>query len=303
MKKLLILLIAVMLCGCAKEETPEAVDAAIIYNDIKLDRDALRLLFDYYVQQENAVCEPLYGKNFWNDIYSEGRTYAQYACENIFFNELLNLLALSDHYDKLADRADVNVSDEYVKRVCAAANITGSEDTVRAVLTIYEKAKAVRASCVPEDELSEEEYRVCSICEAVFNDAQSADKMYDRLKAGENFLILMLSAPEHISRTCSRADTDAKYADTVFSLKRGEYSDVYEKNGRFVITYMSEPMVQPLSDENRKEMIEELTRAAFMKICARENESASVIMDKEFYASLKPEYSDDRTLLEVMFVE
>ncbi|MCR5742621.1 MAG: hypothetical protein K6F92_02670 [Lachnospiraceae bacterium] len=300
------ILSAAILTGCAAETEYDIDNTALVYNDMEISKETMNLFYNYAMQKENMAMAPIYGTSFWNEqVSSSGTNYATYMHNTIFYNEVVNVLALCEVYDEsgydVVDEAAISDESARCFEELSKAGIETSVTDVNTFLTLIDKADYVRNLSVTDGELSEEEYRVVTVYEAYFDRLSDARRFYKQLENGEGFLKILSDASEVITANYSRdSDITDIYKDILFKLKDGEYNGILETGDRYFIVYMAQTFNEELSQKHCEELKKQMLDAVWTAKCATQNQKARIVLNYDYYDTLVFSYSDETTLATIL---
>ena len=226
--------------------------------------DAKVILMNYQKEYSN-----LYGIDMWEHDYGQEQSLEDYIKD-------LTLAQMAQVYtlDVIASEKEVTLSEDEQKKVTDAAKtyLDGLDDTERDYVGVNEKQaeklfeRYLLADKLYESlktdvnqEVSDDEARVMRVKQIYTTDQAKAQSYLAQLQGGTDFETLAQTANEAdtVDITVNRTTFSDEIIQKLFALTDGGITDIIEADNGYYIFYCSSAFDAELTDEHKKDVLEQ----------------------------------------------
>lgn len=299
-KTLYIALIAIsmMFSACKASEIAEPVENFMAVGKVNISIPAAKLYFYAFEKKELDNYKKI-SSGLWEKVIGDnGLTYGTYQKEVVFYENIINLLALASMYE---DEKVLSVAENEMLEKAAEAFLTEISSTdielleleqgdVYQLFKLQYEAGLMEQSYIKEwqDVISEEEYRVCLVQKNEFLTASDADEFYSKYM--DSFLTegTGITWNEYsIMNVDKESDLDERQLSAIMSLKNGEITHPFSEDDIFVIYEMMNIYDEDLSSARKKEIIASQMKKTWQTACKKYLETAMTHYNAESWSELK----------------
>lgn len=260
-----VLACSAMLGAC--ENPMEAVVAKPVFKvgiESCSKNDAKVILMNYQKEYSN-----LYGIDMWEHDYGQEQSLEDYIKD-------LTLAQMAQVYtlDIIASEKEVTLSEEEQKKVAEAAKtyLDGLDNTEREYVGVSEKQaeklfeRYLLADKIYESlktdvnqEVSDDEARVMRLKQIYTTDQAKAQSYLTQLQGGTDFetLAQTVNEADAVDITVNRSTFSDEITQKLFALADGEITDIIEADNGYYIFYCSSAFDAELTDEHKKDVLEQ----------------------------------------------
>ncbi len=260
-----VLACSAMLGAC--ENPMEAVVAKPVFkvgSESCSKNDAKVILMNYQKEYSN-----LYGIDMWEHDYGQEQSLEDYIKD-------LTLAQMAQVYtlDIIASEKEVTLSEEEQKKVAEAAKtyLDGLDNTEREYVGVSEKQaeklfeRYLLADKIYESlktdvnqEISDDEARVMRLKQIYTTDQAKAQSYLTQLQGGTDFetLAQTVNEADAVDITVNRSTFSDEITQKLFALADGEITDIIEADNGYYIFYCSSAFDAELTDEHKKDVLEQ----------------------------------------------
>ena len=226
--------------------------------------DAKVILMNYQKEYSN-----LYGIDMWEHDYGQEQSLEDYIKD-------LTLAQMAQVYtlDIIASEKEVTLSEEEQKKVAEAAKtyLDGLDNTEREYVGVSEKQaeklfeRYLLADKIYESlktdvnqEVSDDEARVMRLKQIYTTDQAKAQSYLTQLQGGTDFetLAQTVNEADAVDITVNRSTFSDEITQKLFALADGEITDIIEADDGYYIFYCSSAFDAELTDEHKKDVLEQ----------------------------------------------
>ena len=112
-----------------------------------------------------------------------------------------------------------------------------------------------------DTEVSDDEARVMELEQIIVSDSDTAAELLERLESGSDFSTLASSYSESdtVSIEVDRTYYEEDIIEVLFALSDGEYSEILEIDGSYLLFYCTDSYDEELTEENKSKVLETRT--------------------------------------------
>lgn len=226
--------------------------------------DAKVILMNYQKEYSN-----LYGIDMWKHDYGQEQSLEDYIKD-------LTLAQMAQVYtlDIIASEKEVTLSEEEQKKVTEAAKtyLDGLDDAEREYVGVNEKQteklfeRYLLADKLYESlktdvnqEVSDDEARVMRVKQIYITDQAKAQSYLTQLQGGTDFetLAQTVNEADAVDITVNRSTFSDEIIQKLFALTDGGITDIIEADNGYYIFYCSSAFDAELTDEHKKDVLEQ----------------------------------------------
>ena len=296
---LLLIISILLLCACGSSSEVKYDELPFMtVGDTSISIPAAKLYFYAFEKREEAAGAKTGGTPWDRVIYSDGNiTYADYVKEVLFYENLINSLALSAMFDEENELTSQEVSDvrnkaskfydliEESDKKALGLQLKDVEELL--VLDLKSSLKEKEYLGEKEKALSEEEYRVCMVQKYIFESIDDAESFLGSISGEKNEPDNSLAKDSLIINIDKQTDIPTEQIKDIFGLKNGEFSKVYEEDDEYIVYLMLNVFDKDLSVIRKNELIEEQKKSAWQTACAKYIETAATFYNEQQWKALK----------------
>ncbi len=259
----ILLALSLLFSGCFGKSLSLRSDYVFKVGSEKCSVEEAKIILLQYQKEYASV----YGIDLWSSS-GEAREDLEAYVKNLTVSQLAEVYTLT----VIAGEQEVELTDEEKEETRAAAEefyaslsaaeLEYLEVSVSDIDALYQRFlladklyAALTANVVTE--VSDSEAQVMEVKQIVLSDADSAQKMYEKLESGTEFsaLAASYSESETIDLQVSRTTYSTAVTQELFSLDEGEYTGVIQIGDLYYLFYCSNYFNEELTQENKANVI------------------------------------------------
>ena len=296
---LLLIISILLLCACGSSSEVKYDELPFMtVGDISISIPAAKLYFYAFEKREEAAGAKTGGTPWDRVIYSDGNiTYADYVKEVLFYENLINGLALAAMFDEGNELSSQEITDIQNKAAEFYEHIEENDKKMLGlsekdveelfILDIKSSKKEKEYLNGKEIALSEEEYRVCLVRKFLFESIDAAEYFTGSISEEKSEPDYSLATDSLIINIDKQTDIPSEQIKDIFGLKNGELSQIYEEGDDYIVYLMLNVFDKDLSILRKNELIDEQKKSAWQTACAEYIETAATFYNEQQWKALK----------------
>ena len=144
-------------------------------------------------------------------------------------------------------------------------------------------------------EVSDDEARIMDAIIIYNTDKTKVEEAYEKAEDTRDFASLAANYSQlsYINATFGRGEYDSEVEEKVFTLDNGEYTDILEVNGGYMIFYCTNKYDEELSAQRKEKIYNERKTQALDEIYSYYQKEVNSILNKELYEKMSVDASPE----------